>query len=59
MPTPILALRGVNKSFGPTDVLHDINLEHHAGEVLFRRGANCAGKSTVTRIGLGHNHAGS
>ncbi len=50
MPTPILALRGVNKSFGPIDVLHDINLELHAGEVLFLLGDNGACKSSVIRI---------
>ena len=27
MAAPILALRGVNKSFGPIDVLHDITLD--------------------------------
>lgn len=31
---PILALRGVNKSFGPIDVLHDISLEVRARGVL-------------------------
>ena len=35
MTTPILSLKGVNKSFGPIDVLHDISLNVHAGEVLF------------------------
>jgi simple sugar transport system ATP-binding protein len=50
MPTPILALRGVSKSFGPIDVLHDINLELHAGEVLCLLGDNGAGKSTVIRL---------
>lgn len=50
MPTPILALKGVNKSFGPIDVLHDINLELHAGEVLCLLGDNGAGKSTVIRL---------
>ena len=50
MPTPILALRGVNKSFGPIDVLHDINLDLHAGEVLCLLGDNGAGKSTVIRL---------
>ena len=25
MATPILSLKGVNKSFGPIDVLHDIS----------------------------------
>ncbi len=50
MSTPILALRGVNKSFGPIDVLHDINLELRAGEVLCLLGDNGAGKSTVIRL---------
>ncbi len=50
MPEPILALRGVNKSFGPIDVLHDISLEVHAGQVLCLLGDNGAGKSTVIRI---------
>ncbi|EYD75232.1 Inositol transport system ATP-binding protein [Rubellimicrobium mesophilum DSM 19309] len=48
--TPILAMRGVNKSFGPHDVLHDINLEVRAGEVLCLLGDNGAGKSTVIRL---------
>lgn len=47
---PILALRGVNKSFGPIDVLHDINLEVKAGEVLCLLGDNGAGKSTLIRL---------
>jgi simple sugar transport system ATP-binding protein len=47
---PILALRGVNKSFGPIDVLHDINLEVRAGEVLCLLGDNGAGKSTLIKI---------
>jgi simple sugar transport system ATP-binding protein len=50
MPTPILALRGVHKSFGPIDVLHDVNLELHTGEVLCLLGDNGAGKSTVIRL---------
>jgi simple sugar transport system ATP-binding protein len=50
MAAAILALRGVNKSFGPIDVLHDITLEIRAGEVLCLLGDNGAGKSTVIRL---------
>jgi simple sugar transport system ATP-binding protein len=50
MAVPILALKGINKSFGPIDVLHDINLNLHAGEVLCLLGDNGAGKSTVIRL---------
>ena len=50
MTTPILSLQGVNKSFGPIDVLHDINLNVHAGEVLCLLGDNGAGKSTLIKI---------
>jgi simple sugar transport system ATP-binding protein len=46
----ILELRGVNKSFGPIDVLHDINLKVREGEVLCLLGDNGAGKSTLIKI---------
>lgn len=46
---PILELINVNKSFGPIDVLHDISLKVHAGEVLCLLGDNGAGKSTLIK----------
>jgi simple sugar transport system ATP-binding protein len=47
--TPVLELRNVDKSFGPIDVLNDISLKVHAGEVLCLLGDNGAGKSTVIK----------
>ncbi|RDD97796.1 ATP-binding cassette domain-containing protein [Paracoccus pantotrophus] len=49
MSTPILELEDVSKSFGPIDVLHNINLRVHAGEVLCLLGDNGAGKSTLIK----------
>jgi len=46
---PILELKDVNKSFGPIDVLHDINLRVRPGEVLCLLGDNGAGKSTLIK----------
>ncbi len=50
MNAPILSLKGISKSFGPIDVLHDINLDLRAGEALCLLGDNGAGKSTVIRL---------
>ena len=47
---PILSLRGIRKSFGPTEVLHGIDMDVHAGEVVALLGENGAGKSTVSNV---------
>ena len=53
--TAILELQHVDKSFGPIDVLMDINLKVHAGEVLCLLGDNGAGKSTLVKMMSGIN----
>ena len=50
MTMPLLKLTGINKSFGPIDVLHDISLDVRRGEVLCLLGDNGAGKSTLIKI---------
>ncbi|MEU5696977.1 ATP-binding cassette domain-containing protein [Actinosynnema sp. NPDC020468] len=49
MSEPILELRGVNKSFGPVHVLHDIDFTVHEGQVTALVGDNGAGKSTLVK----------
>ncbi len=47
--TPLLELRGVNKSFGAVQVLHDVNLSLVPGQVTALVGDNGAGKSTLVK----------
>ena len=47
---PIVALRGIRKSFGPVEVLHGVDFEVLPGEVHVLAGENGAGKSTLIRI---------
>jgi D-xylose transport system ATP-binding protein len=49
MTAPILELRGVNKSFGPVHVLHDVDFAVRPGEVTALVGDNGAGKSTLVK----------
>lgn len=45
-----LKLQGISKSFGPVEVLKDINLEVESGEFLVFVGPSGCGKSTLLRI---------
>jgi ribose transport system ATP-binding protein len=51
---PVLALAGVSRSFGPVQVLFEIDLELRAGEVHVLIGENGAGKSTAMKILAGY-----
>ncbi|MEU8675307.1 ATP-binding cassette domain-containing protein [Streptomyces sp. NPDC048560] len=47
---PLLALRGVVKSFGAVRALTDVDLEIRAGEVVAVMGDSGAGKSTLVKV---------
>jgi len=47
--TPLLELSGIDKSFGPVQVLHDVGLSEYPGEVTALVGDNGAGKSTLVK----------
>ena len=49
MSTPLLSLRGINKSFGPVHVLKDVDLDIYPGQVTALVGDNGAGKSTLIK----------
>jgi D-xylose transport system ATP-binding protein len=51
--TPILELLGVNKSFGPVHVLHDVDFQVFPGKVTALVGDNGAGKSTLIKCVTG------
>jgi D-xylose transport system ATP-binding protein len=53
MSEPLLELIGINKSFGPVHVLHDVDFTVRAGEVTALVGDNGAGKSTLVKCVAG------
>ncbi|MPY97266.1 MAG: ATP-binding cassette domain-containing protein [Actinophytocola sp.] len=59
MSEPLLELHGLNKSFGPVHVLHDVDLKVRAGEVTALVGDNGAGKSTLVKCIAGIHAADS
>ena len=51
--TPLLQMTGVNKSFGPVHVLHDVDFAVYPGEVTALVGDNGAGKTTLVKCVAG------
>ena len=45
----LLEVRGLHAGYGPVEVLHGLDLEVNAGEVVVMLGANGAGKTTTIR----------
>jgi D-xylose transport system ATP-binding protein len=53
MTEPLLELRGVDKSFGPVQVLHGVDFKVYPGQVTALVGDNGAGKSTLVKTVAG------
>ncbi len=53
---PLLSLRGINKSFGPVQVLQDVSFDVTPGKVTALVGDNGAGKTTLIK-GIAGIHA--
>lgn len=53
MAEVVLELKGINKSFGPTKVLTDVDFSVRKGEIHALIGENGAGKSTLMNITYG------
>lgn len=47
--TPLIQVKGLGKSFGKTQVLKNINVDIHKGDVVFVVGPSGSGKSTFLR----------
>ena len=50
LPSPLLEMRGIQKSFPGVRVLDDVSLTVRSGQVHALMGENGAGKSTLMKI---------
>lgn len=55
----VLSMQNICKSFGPVQVLENVDLQLGKGEVMGLIGENGAGKSTLIKILCGIYHADS
>lgn len=53
----VLSVRGLRRSYGPTTIVSDFNLQVRAGEAVALTGRNGSGKSTVLRCLIGADTA--
>lgn len=51
-----LQVRNIDFAYGPVQILFDVNLDIHEGEILALLGTNGAGKSTLLRLICGLDH---
>ena len=56
---PILTVRGMDKSFGATVALRQVDLDVYPGEIRGLIGENGSGKSTISSIAAGMQKATS
>lgn len=59
MKNPILTLKGINKRFGSTIALNNVDMEVYPGEIRGLIGENGSGKSTISSIAAGMQKADS
>lgn len=53
MSEPVISLRGIDKSYGKHQVLHNVNLQINKGDIYGLVGKNGAGKTTIFKVVLG------
>jgi len=59
LPTALLSIRNLSKSFGPIKAVNNVNLDIMAGEVVGLVGDNAAGKSTFLSLLTGYHRKDS